>query len=106
MKGWKMYSRIQEMKGQGFSIRQVSRHIRVSRNTIRKYWEMDPSEYSEKYSAVNRLTAIMAYEPVIVKWLEAYPNITAAQVRDWLEEKHHLDVADNDKAMIWFHCVK
>ena len=94
MKGWHMYSKIQEMKEHGFSIRQVSRIIRVSRNTIRKYWEMEPTEYAEKYKAVNRLTAIMAYEQVIIKWLEAYPNMTAAQVRDWLAERHKLDAAE------------
>ena len=94
MKGWQMYSKIQAMKEQGFSIRQVSRIIRISRNTIRKYWEMDPAAYAETYQTVNRLTALTAYEPVVVKWLEAYPCMTAAQVRDWLEEKHHLDAAE------------
>ena len=49
MKGWLMYSRIQAMKENGFSIRQVSRVIRVSRNTIKKYWEMKPDEYATAY---------------------------------------------------------
>ena len=89
-----MYSRIQAMKAQGFSIRQVSRIIRVSRNTISKYWEMTPEEYAQKYKALNRMTALMAYEPIVVKWLEAYPCMTAAQVRDWLEEKHKLDACE------------
>jgi transposase len=89
-----MYSKIQAMKAQGFSIRQISRIIRVSRNTISKYWEMAPEEYALKYQTVNRMTALMAYEPIVVKWLEAYPCMTAAQVRDWLEEKHKLDAAD------------
>ena len=52
MKGWLMYSQIQGMKEHGFSIRQVSRHIRVSRSTIKKYWEMKPEEYAERYKAV------------------------------------------------------
>jgi transposase len=82
------------MKEQGFSIRQVSRIIRVSRNTIAKYWDMPPEEYAGIYQAVNRMTALMRYEAIIVKWLETYPCMTAAQVRDWLEEKHHLDAAD------------
>ena len=82
------------MKEQGFSIRQISRTIRVSRNTISKYWGMTPEEYSARYTAVNRMTALTAYEPIIVKWLEAYPCMTAAQVRDWLEEKHHLDASE------------
>ena len=94
MKGWQMYSQIQAMKEKGFSIRQVSRHVRVSRNTIRKYWEMSAEEYAGAYKVVNRMTALKAYEPVLVKWLETYPCMTAAQVRDWLEERYQMDVAD------------
>ena len=94
MKGWQMYSRIQEMKEHGFSIRQVSRIIRVSRNTIRKYWEMTPEEYSETYKSANRMTALAAYDSIVVKWLETYPCMTAAQVRDWLDEKYQLDAAE------------
>jgi transposase len=89
-----MYSKIQSMKDQGFSIRQVSRHIRVSRNTITKYWEMAPEEYANKYKTVNRLSALSAYEQIVLNWLETYPNMTAAQVRDWLEERHHLDASE------------
>lgn len=82
MEGWYMYSQIQGMKEQGFTIRRVSRIIRISRNTISKYWEMAPEEYAEKYKSANRLTALMAYKPVVVKWLESYPRMTAAQIRD------------------------
>jgi len=89
-----MYSKIQVMKEQEFSTRQVSRTIRISRNTISKFWEMKPEEYAEAYKAVNRMTALTAYEPVVVKWLETYPCMTAAQVRDWLEERHQLDAGD------------
>ena len=94
MKGWHMYSKIQAMKEQGFSIRQASKILRVSRNTIRKYWEMSPEEYAKTYKTVNRMTALRSYEPVVVKWLETYPCMTAAQVRYWLEEKHRLDAND------------
>ena len=94
MKGWQMYSKIQAMKEQGFSIRQVSRIIRINRQTIKKYWEMSPEEYAEIYKAVNRLTALMAYEPTVLKWLETYPNMTAAQVRDWLCERYQVDAAE------------
>ena len=78
MKGWLMHSRIQTMKENGFSIRQVSRVIRVSRNTIKKFWEMKPEEYAAAYKTVNRMTTLMAYEAVVLKWLEAYPCMTAA----------------------------
>jgi transposase len=89
-----MYSRIQAMKEQGFSIRQASRIIRISRNTIRKYWEMEPEEYADTYKTINRATALAAYAPAVLKWLEAYPCMTASQVRYWLEEKHGLDASD------------
>ncbi|MDR0468437.1 MAG: IS21 family transposase [Peptococcaceae bacterium] len=89
-----MYSRIQEVKGQGFSKRKASRLIRVSRGTIDKYWDMEPDDYAARYMTVNRMTALSAYETIIVKWLEAYPCMTAAQVRDWLDEKYHLDAAE------------
>jgi transposase len=89
-----MYSQIQKMKEQGFSQRKVAQISRIARNTIAKYWEMDPQEFAQSYRSVNRMTALMGYEPVVVKWLETYPCMTAAQVRDWLMEKYRIDAAD------------
>ena len=59
MKGWHMYSKIKSMKEQGVSIRQVSRIIRISRNTIKKYWDMKPDEYATTLTAVNKLSSLM-----------------------------------------------
>ena len=94
MKGWQMYSNIQAMKEQGFSIRQIAKIKKISRNTVKKYWEMEPEEYAEKFGAANRTTALAAYEGVVVKWLETYPCMTAAQVCYWLAEKHRFDASD------------
>ena len=94
MKGWKMYSNIQAMKENGFSIRQVSRLIRVSRNTIRKYWDMPADDYAANLLSVNRLSALEAYGPPVLRWLESFPCMTSAQVRDWLCEKYHIDAAE------------
>jgi len=66
----------------------------VSRNTIKKYWEMSAEEYAAGYKALNRMTALMAHEAVVLKWLEAYPCMTAAQVRDWLLERYQVDAAE------------
>lgn len=94
MKGWHMYSEIQALKEKGFSIRQVSRLIRVSRNTIRKYWDMPPDEYAATLTSINKLSALAAYEPPVLHWLESYPCMSAAQVRDWLCEKYYVDAAE------------
>jgi transposase len=89
-----MYSRIQELKSRGFSARQTAKLMRVSRSTVSKYWDMLPEEYAASYQTANRLTTLMAYEQIIVGWLENYPCMTAAQVRDWLEEKYKIDASD------------
>jgi transposase len=89
-----MYSKIQLMKGQGFSARKVAKTLKVSRNTVMKYWDMKPDEYAKTYQTVNRLSSLIAYEPVVLKWLETYPCMTAAQVRDWLGERHKVDAQD------------
>jgi transposase len=89
-----MYSKIQQLKEQGFSIRKVSRIIRVSRNTIAKYWDMPPDEYAETLTAVNKLSSLSAYEEIILHWLQAFPCMTAAQIRDWLLEIHKLDAEE------------
>lgn len=89
-----MYSKIQRMKEQGFSIRKVSRMIRVSRNTIKKYWDMGPDVYAATLTAVNKLSSLSAYEPAVLHWLETYPCMTSAQVRDWLGERFSLDAAE------------
>ena len=89
-----MYSHIQALKEKGFSIRQVSRLIRVSRNTIRKYWDMPADDYAATLLSVNRLSALEAYGPPVLHWLESFPCMTSAQVRDWLCEKYHVDAAE------------
>lgn len=94
MKGWKMYSNIQALKEKGFSIRQVSRLIRVSRNTIRKYWDMPADDYAANLLNINKMSALEAYGPPVLHWLESFPCMTSAQVRDWLCEKYHVDAAE------------
>ena len=94
MKGWHMYSKIQAMKEQGFSIRQVAKINKTSRNTIAKYWNMEPEEYAATYKSANRMTPLKSYEGVVLKWLEAYPCMTSAQVWDWLAERYKFDASD------------
>jgi hypothetical protein len=36
----------------------------------------------------------MAFEPVVLNWLETFSNKTAGQVRDWLLECHKLNAAE------------
>jgi hypothetical protein len=55
---------------------------------------MSPDDYATALTAVNKLSSLTAYEPSVLNWLQAYPCMTAAQVRDWLAERFHLDAAE------------
>jgi transposase len=55
---------------------------------------MRPEEYAAGYTAINRMTALMCYEPVVLNWLETYPGMTASQVGDWLSERYKLDACE------------
>ncbi|WP_429159219.1 helix-turn-helix domain-containing protein [Desulfitispora alkaliphila] len=45
-KRWNMYLRIQELKHLGLNVSQIARHTGISRNTIYKYIDMSPDEFS------------------------------------------------------------
>ena len=46
--------------------------MRVSRNTIRKYWDMPADEYAANLSIVNKLSALAAYEPPVLTGWRAF----------------------------------
>jgi len=94
VKGWHMYSRIQELKEQGFSIRKAAQITKINRGTITKYWDMSPEEFARTLTEVNKMSSLAAYEHIVVNWLESYPCMSAAQVQDWLMERYKIDTAD------------
>ncbi|MCE5196046.1 MAG: hypothetical protein LLG09_02810 [Negativicutes bacterium] len=55
---------------------------------------MSPDEYAQTLASVNKLSALAAYEPPVLHWLESYPGMSAAQVGDLLCEKYKIDAAD------------
>ena len=94
MKGYTVYSRIHQMKQAGFSQRQVARRLGINRKTVRRYWEMPVNEYEEMSEAVCRMQYLDKYQGQIVGWLREYPDLTAAQVWDWLKEHYREEVSE------------
>ena len=47
MKGYRVYSKIQQFRSAGFSQRQVARRLGINRKTVKRYWEMPVDEYEE-----------------------------------------------------------
>ena len=94
-KRWQMYSKIQAMKSEGFSQRQVARTLEIHRTTVKKYWNMTPDEYHDTILEPAKKSSLEQHKELILSWLSTYPEITAAQIHDWLKEKYGLQLAEN-----------
>lgn len=87
--GWKMYIDIKHLKGKGFSNTKIADMLDISRPSVAKYVDMEPEEfYQEMEGRKHREKKPDKYKDNIVGWLKQYPQMTAAQVFDWLEEKY------------------
>ena len=89
-----MYCKIQSMKNEGFSQRQIAKIARVHRDTVRKYWDMTPDEYDELILTPAKKSRMEQHKEQILSWLRDYPRVTAAQVYDWLQERHQITLTE------------
>ena len=89
MKGIEMYMKIKQLKDLGFSRSRAAKQLKINRETVTRYWDMDIHEYDEKLNKNNRIQLLDKLCDIIVKWLEEYPTLTSAQITDWLEEQYH-----------------
>lgn len=61
----------------------------ISRNTVYKYLEMDPMEVAEWMAATKvRSKKLDPYRDKILNWLKENPDMSSAQVEDWLKEHY------------------
>ena len=88
-----MYSKIKELHQKGFSIRKTAKHLGISRETVRKYREMDLEEYMSMAVSIQKLSSLEEYKVIILDWLHNYPDMSSAQVYDWLLEHYELDIS-------------
>jgi|CZCB01.1.fsa_nt_gi transposase len=89
VEGWQMYSKIQELKRLNLNVSQIARCVGVSRNTIYKFINMTPEEFNRDMERrQTRRKKLDAYKNEIVGWLKEYPDLSASQIHDWLQEKH------------------
>ncbi|WP_411954809.1 IS21 family transposase [Alkalibacillus sp. S2W] len=93
MEKWLMYTEIYQMKQQGFKIRRIAKKIGVSRTTVYKYLEKSPEDMAEWMASTRRRTRKLdQYELLIHTWLSENPDLSGAQVHDWLKE-HFSDLS-------------
>jgi len=80
---------IHQLRDRKLNITQIAEELKVSRPTVYKYLEMDFEEVhtyvSELYKKPKKLDP---YRDWMLAWLEEYPHLSAAQIRDWLLERY------------------
>ncbi|CAM3949555.1 IS21 family transposase [Alkalicoccus chagannorensis] len=84
-----MYHDIYQLKQQGFKIRGIARKLGISRTTVYKYLAKSPEEMAVWMASTRtRIKRLDPYEMVIQTWLSEHPDLSSAQVQDWLKEKY------------------
>jgi len=88
-KGWKMYTDIRYLKEMGLNKSQIARNLGISRPTLNKYYDMDTDEYNNRLERMQKRSKKPdKYHNEILAWLIEYPDLSGAQIYDWLEEKY------------------
>ena len=89
MKGIKMYTQIKILKDDGFKKARVARKLKISRNTVDKYWNMSLDEYEKtKLESAKRSGILDDYEDFILHLLNKHADYTSSQIHDLLTENY------------------
>jgi len=82
------YFNILQLKEDGFSISKISKKLSLSRNTVKKYLKMTPVEMEDWVATLKtREKKLDPYRETILTWLKEHPDLTGAQIHDWLDER-------------------
>ena len=97
MNRFMLYIEIHRLYKEGFSKSAIARKLNISRNRVIDYLNMSTDEFEEFLSTLRtREKKLDPYHDQILGWLKEHPDLTAAQVYDWLEEKLGFrEVAEN-----------
>lgn len=81
-----LYIEIHQLRERRFRIAQIAKRLKISRNTVYKYLDMSFDEAVNEFINTERKKKLDPYQDWIVNWLREYPNLSGAQVYDWLLE--------------------
>ncbi len=92
-----MYIDIRQLHEQGFNVSQIARKIGLSRTTVYAYLNRKPEEMHVWLAGTKERTKkLTPYHDEILSWVKEHQDMSAAQVFDWLQEKHFdLNVAES-----------
>lgn len=92
-----IYNEIHQLRSAGFTNSAIAKKLKISRNRVIDYGNMTPDDFCEFIlSLQNRSKKLDPYHEEIVSWLKEHPDLTGAQIFDWLEERLGVNsVAEN-----------
>ena len=64
MKGYSVYSQIQQLKEQGFRKDAVARNLGINWRTVNRYWDMTVDEYEASLSGVCQVQLLDELRPM------------------------------------------
>ena len=88
---WYMYNEIQKLKSMGFSKSRTAHKLQINFRTVSRYWDMTPADYAAAFKDRSRNmknSSASRYEQDILFWLQQHPDLSGAQIYDWLYEKY------------------
>lgn len=86
---WHNYINIDQWLEMGLNKTQIANRLKISRTTLYKYMNMTPEEYHQWNEEMKtRSKKADEYEAEISSWLRSSPDLSSAQVMDWLQERH------------------
>lgn len=93
---WHDYINIEQMLELGLNKTQIANRLEISRTTLYKYLSMTPEEYQSWNEGMRtRSKKADGYEAEILSWLRASPDLSSAQVMDWLQERYgEIDICE------------
>lgn len=91
-----IYSKIKELEALGFSQRNIAKQLDISRNTVAKYSRKDVETFTTWLSSTkHRKQKLDEHKERVLDWLRTYPDLTTAQIQDWLEERGFENVVES-----------
>ena len=94
-----MYSEIHQLKAVGLKKAQVAKRLEIDVKTVTKYWEASPEQFHQMMQdGRSRAKKLKSYRDIILKWLRENPDMSAAQILDWLKE-HYNDFSVRERTL-------
>jgi transposase len=94
-----MYSEIHQLKSIGLKKAQVAKRLEIDVKTVTKYWEASPEQFHQmQQGSRSRTKKLKCYRDTILKWLRENPDMSTAQILDWLKE-HYDDFSVRERTL-------